>query len=114
MFMKYYDKLYMSKKLVPKRDDILKKLELGKWQLNIYLIVLARKSANQLEFYSSTMLLQEAYDKSNLLVVGIADGYDEAVKLVRQITDEVYQETGGTEIRDYLLNKQHEFENGNV
>ena len=52
--------------------------------------------------------------KEDLFVVGIASGYDEALKLVKQITEEVYEETGRTDIRNYLLNKQQEYEKGNV
>lgn len=112
--MKYYYALYMSDDLISKKERLLEKIEKDKWQFGKYLIVLPSNESNQLEFYSSVILLQEAMSKEDLFVVGIASGYDEALKLVRQITEEVYEETGRTDIRNYLLNKQQEYEKGNV
>ena len=112
--MKYYHALYMSDKLRSKRKKILEKIESGKWQLDKYLLVLSAKMNNQLEFYNSVLLLQEAMKQEDLLVVGIADGYDEALELVKQITEEVYERTQGTDIRAYLLERQQEYEKGNV
>lgn len=112
--MKYYYALYMSENLVPKRDEIINKLERGKWQFNKYLIVLTENKSNHLEFYNSVMLVQKALAKDELFVVGIAGGYNEALNLVRQITEDVYNETKGTDIRNHLLRKQREYEKGNV
>lgn len=40
--------------------------------------------------------------------------YAEALELVEKIAQEVYDETKGTDIREYILRKQQEFEEGNV
>ena len=40
------------------------------------------------------------------LVVGITKGYDEAVELVEQIVQEVYDQTGTCDIRSYILEKE--------
>ena len=112
--MKYYHALYMSDKLKTKQKKILDKIESGKWQLDKYLIVLSANKNNQLEFFNSAILLQEAMMKEEMLVVGIADGYDEAMNLVKRITEEVYKSTQGTDIRAYLLDRQQEYEMGNV
>ena len=37
-----------------------------------------------------------------IYVVGLAKGRDEALNLVRDIIDEVYNATGGFDIREYL------------
>ena len=47
-------------------------------------------------------------------MVGISSGYAKALELVEKITQEVYDETGGTNIRNYVLHKQREYEEGNV
>ena len=112
--MKYYYALYMSDDLISKREQILRKIQQDKWQLGKYLIVLPSNASNQLEFYSSVILLQDAMTKDDLFVVGIASGYDEAVKLVKKITEDVYEETQTADIRNYLLDKQREYEKGNV
>ena len=112
--MKYYHALYLSEKLVSKKDTIIEKIEQDKWQIDKYLIVLTKDGRNHLEFYSAVMLLQKVFSKEDLFVVGIADGYGGALELVQQITQEVYDETQGTDIRGYLLNKQKEYETEHV
>jgi hypothetical protein len=49
----------------------------------------------------------------DMFVVGIADGYGGAVKLVEKIVNEVLTVTGGTNIRGYLLEQQMEYEQRN-
>ena len=39
---------------------------------------------------------------------GITKGYEEAVELVEQIVQEVYEQTGGCDIRSYILEKSRE------
>ena len=112
--MKYYFNLYMDKKIAPNKETIIRKLEHDKWQLELYLIVLPRNEMNHLEIYNSALLLQKAVSKEDLFIVGLASGYHEALNLVEKITREVYDETKGTDIRNYILQNQKEFEEGNV
>ena len=63
-----------------------------------------------LEFYSSMLLKQHIFDREELFVVGIADGYMDALYMVERITDDVFRETGNAEIRQYLLARQDEYE----
>lgn len=108
--MKYYHRLYVSDGLREKKEEIIYKLEHDKFQLHKYVIVLAQSEKNHLEFYDAALLLQKIYKKETLFVVGIADGYDEALLLVKQITQEVYDKTKGADIRTYLRKQQREFE----
>ena len=112
--MKYYHALYMSEELIEKRAEILDKFENDKWQIEKYLIVLAKNEKNHLEFFNSVLLIQKSIVKDDLFVVGIANGELGAMELIEKITQEVYDETGGTDIRNYILQKQKEFEEGNV
>ena len=59
-------------------------------------------------------MLQEAISKNELFLVGIASGYTESLELVEKITQEVYDETSGVDIRNYILQKQQKYEEGNV
>ena len=54
------------------------------------MIVLAENANNNLEFYDTALLLQRGWKKRRLLVVGIADGFEEALYLVEKIAQEVY------------------------
>lgn len=112
--MKYYHALYMSEELISKKAEIIEKLEKDKWQIDKYLIVLAKNKNNHLEYFHSVLLLQKSISKDDLFVVGIANGELGAMELVEKITQEVYDETKGTDIKKYILQKQKEFEEGNV
>ena len=112
--MKYYHALYMSEELILKKAEIIEKIEKDKWQMEKYLIVLAKNENNHLEYFHSVLLLQKSISKDDLFVVGIANGEIGAMELVEKITQEVYDETKGTDIRKYILQKQKEFEEGNV
>ena len=50
------------------------------------------------------------FEHSKLFVIGIADGYDEALFLVEEIVQDVYQETKSANARQFLLTDQAEYE----
>ena len=112
--MKYYHELYMSEELISKKAEIIEKIQNDKWQMEKYLIVLAKNENNHLEFFNSVLLIQRSIVKDDLFVIGIANGELGAMELIEKITQQVYDETGGTDIRQYILHRQKEFEEGNV
>ena len=114
MLMRYYHALYVSQKLALRKTEIKHKIERGEWQLNKYLIVLTRNEQNHLEFFDSVLLLQKLFEKEDLFIVGIAEGHSGALEIIQKITEEVYRETGGTDIRNYILWKQQEYEESSV
>jgi mannitol/fructose-specific phosphotransferase system IIA component len=48
-------------------------------------------------------LVQGYYDKYPLKVVGIAKDYDDALKLIEQLTQECLHERGDCNLREYLI-----------
>lgn len=112
--MKYYFALYVDEQIEEKQEEIIKKIEKDKRQLETYLIALTKNESNHLEIFHSLLLVQKMMEKKDLFVVGISKGYAKALELVEKITQEVYDETSGTDIRNYILKKQREYEEGNV
>lgn len=106
--MRYYRYLYMGESLERKKDKILSRLSGKKLQSEIFLIVLPGESDHQLEILNSNLLLQKYYPWKDDLVVGIAKGFDEALEILEEIVQEVYNETKGAEIRSYILKKEQE------
>lgn len=106
--MRYYRHLYLAAGLEKKKDKIIEKLNRNKFQVSIHLVVLSENEKNNLEILNSVLLLQPDYPKDNLFVAGITKSYDEALELVEKITQEVYDETKGTDIRKYILDKEQE------
>lgn len=112
--MRYYHNLYLNEELLDKKEEILYKLEHGKFQWNQYVLVLSQQKQNQLEFYNASMLLQRYFRKQNPMIVGLANGFEGALQLVEEITQEVYDDTKGADIRAWLEGKQREFEERKV
>lgn len=106
--MKYYKNLYMTDALKKKKDKMIKKMEAGKFMPGIHLITLAANPKNHLEIWHYPILLQPAFPKEGLFVVGITKGYEEALEVVEEIVQEVYNKTEGTDIRSYILSKAQE------
>ncbi len=112
--MKYYYDLYLSKSLLKKRKSIIRKLEQNKFQFNCFVIVLSDKPDEYLEIYNSTVLTQDLYSTKEMFVIGITDCQTEAVQYVANIAQQVYEETKNADLRQYIRDKQHQFEEGNV
>ena len=110
MQVKFYHDLYVSENWVNKKKKIMKKLKENRLQPEVYVITLAGGMQNNLEFYSSMLLKQHLFEKKELFVVGIADGYMDALDMVERITEDVFRETGDAKIRRYLLARQDEYE----
>ena len=110
MQVKFYHDLYVSETWMNKKKKIMKKLQENRLQPAVYVITLAGGEQNNLEFYSSMLLKQHIFDREEIFVVGIAAGYDEAVSLVKDITEQVYKETGDADVRQFITLRQEEFE----
>ncbi|MGN1266847.1 MAG: hypothetical protein ACI4UH_02805 [Dorea sp.] len=106
--MKFYRDLYLSDGLEKKREVIMKKLKAGKFHRGYQLIVLSANPKNHLEIFSSMLLLQSAFTKNGLFVIGITKDYEEALEFVEHLVEKVYNETGRTDIRSYIIEKEQE------
>lgn len=106
--MRYYRHLYVGERLKKKKKKIIAKLEKGKFQFEIRLLVLPETKNNQLEIINPNLFLQKNYPGREYFVVGIAKGFDEALEILEEIAKNVYNETRGADIRSYILNKEQE------
>ena len=104
--MKWYKKLYLGENAEKSRYKVFGRIKTNKFSFNTYLIVLPSNKENLLDIISANMLLQPYFKKKenrdHLYVLGIADGKDEALEVVRTIIDEVYTNTGSFNISGYL------------
>ena len=112
MRIKCYCDLYVSDGLQKRKQKVIKKLMERALQPTLYVLTLAQGEQNHLEFFPAYLLQQPMYDDALFFVVGIAEGYDAAMDLVEEIAQEVLEETGGTDIRRFLAERQSEFEEG--
>lgn len=106
--MRYYKHLYWSEGLEKKKEKILQKVGNGKLLPGIFLVTLADSEQNQLEIHRYILLLQSFFQKEDTFVVGISESYEEALELVEEIAQEVYNKTEGADIRSYILKREQE------
>lgn len=100
--MKFYRDLYLGPSVEKKQRRIVWKLKKNGSVPGIYLLVLPANPRNLLDIVPSWC----SFHYEELHVVGLAHGKQEAIELTAQLVDEVYQATGGVEIRAYLQSRQ--------
>ncbi len=100
--MNWYCDLYLGKAAREKKEKLIQKIESGKTPVNTYLLTLAPGEANQLEIVPAWNLKFERNRAKLPLIVGIGYGRAEAFELVRRITEDVYRETKGADLKEYF------------
>jgi hypothetical protein len=106
--MKWYKNLYLGEEIAPKARKIINKIKKNKPTIDVYVIALASNPENQLDVIPSWELLQKGYPKDQLRIIGLAQGKKEALQLVTDLVDEVYQKTGDVKILPYLKEEWRE------
>lgn len=105
--MKFYKNLYIGD-TVKKPEKAIKKLKRHKIQPGLFVIVYDRDSS-RLAIYHSLMLSQWYYKENPPgCIVGLANGREEALALIEQITREALLATGEVSLVDYLSGKDPE------
>lgn len=102
--MKFYRHLYCSESLQKRKRKVIWKIKHHAGQISVYVITLSDKADEQLEIFHSGQLLQSYYKSYPPYIIGIADGYKEAIELTQSIAEEVYRCTGGLDIKSYIKN----------
>lgn len=101
--MKWYNYLYMGEKAGKNSDRIINGIKEGRLQFNIYVLALPFNDSDMLDIYPSNILIQKHFLKSDLVILGIAEGRDEAETVMQEIIMECFGETGGFELRKYIM-----------
>ena len=79
--------------------------DVGKFVPGVYVVTLSDNPGNILEILSAAELMQASVRAICPPVVGLANGRDGAIRMVQEIVEEVYRETGDLKIREYLENR---------
>ena len=104
--LNWYKNLYVGDTAKKKEKKIRRKINNGSGMIGVYVITLAANPADHLEIISSNYLLQKPLRARCPMIVGIAEGYEEALELVEESAGEVWEKTGGVQIRAFLENNQ--------
>lgn len=100
--MKWAKRLFISDEAKQKKTRTIWKLKRGKSVFGVYVITLSANPANQLDIFESSSLMNKRYPKDDLVVVGIAKGYDDALELVNKMAQKTVDITGDTDIRAFV------------
>ena len=86
--MRWYRDLYISSQLEAAAEEIKKDLENGVCKRNLYVITPAVNEKDLLDIRKGRDLKKQYLKEKDLLILGLAKGYDEAVELSVRILKE--------------------------
>lgn len=100
--MKWYQNLYVGNTFQKNKKKIMRLVESGKQMPGACVILLSAGEQNQLEILPLHSFYRLYADQEPPLIVGIASGMGEAKDLLVQMTECVYRDTGGAQLREYF------------
>lgn len=109
--MRWYRKLYVGENAAPDICGIRRKAAAGRLMAGVYYITLSSASSNLLDIFHNGMLKQPLFAGLQCTdIVGVAVGKQEAYRLMGEIIREIYEKSGGFDVRAYF--SQEDFEEG--
>lgn len=102
MSILWYRNLYVGEQAKGKTEKIRWKIRHRAGTLRVFLLTLPSNEKNSLDIINAAFLLQPYYKRRTIRVVGIALSYEEAVQVLRQIVENVYEETKELDIKAYF------------
>ena len=99
--MEWYPRLYVGK-TVNNPNKLIHKLKKHTKKADAYVITLSKNPYDQLEIMESGYLAQKYYKENPPYIIGIANHYDEAVDIVKQIAEEAFVAQGNCCLKEYL------------
>lgn len=100
--MRWAVNLYATEKTKKKLPRIMQKLRKRIPQPGIWLITLASNEQNLLDIFHSPYCLQPGFAGLDSEIVGVAESEEAAKELVVQIVQELYEATGGFDVRAFF------------
>lgn len=95
-------RLCVGNRMKKKKNKVIASINNREATFGVYCIAFASHPSNLFDILDANELLFPHYQKSEVTVVGIAKGREEAVKLVQSMLMEVYQKTGEFDVRTYF------------
>ncbi len=100
--IRWMEGLYLGEGVEKKHRKIQEDMERGKLRWHVYVLMLSTNPQNQLDILSSAFLKQPYYRHQELMVVGLASGYPEALTVLQRIVADAVQATGKADLRAFL------------
>ena len=100
--MLWYRHLYVGEKAKKHQFSIIRSIREKKYRPGVFVIT---PPSNGNDIYPAYMLLFGAYKKQEFKILGIAQGYQEALLLAGTIVTEMYEKTGGFCLEEFLTGR---------
>ena len=104
--MKWLKQLYVGESISGREQKLKWKINHNVGTFDIYVVSVGSNKDNLLDIIPAIELLQKAYPKKDMQIIGLARGYAEALDVVQQIIEETYHETGDVDVWSYLKNNR--------
>ena len=78
------------------------KLRFGVGMIGAYCVAIPEYGDDPLEIFHNSVLRQKYYRKKSQLIVGLAEGFEEAALLSAKIMADSYKENGNYNVREYF------------
>lgn len=100
--MYFYDQLFVGESVRGKEKKICKKLKRGAGMIQVYVITL-NMGSDLFDIYHCAFFKQKAFRKRPFCIIGLAGSHKEAVSMVTDIVQDIYQKSGNTDFKAYFL-----------
>ena len=96
------EELYLGEEAGESQKKIITNIKDHKFQMGVYVIILAVNGRDIFDIIPSYMLGADSYKGRDITILGLAKGKEESKELAQQMIMDVYSKTGGFDIRGYF------------
>lgn len=94
--------VYSTDGITEKEEKVIKDIVRGKKVRGIFCIIFSTNPANLFEIVEAKDLVSPYYNKLDPELLGLAESKEEAELLVKELVKEVFEKTGGFDVRNYF------------
>jgi len=95
-------RLYVGDKMEKKKEKVIASINNKEATFGVYCIAFASHPSNLFDIMEVNQLLFPHYQKSEIQIIGLAKGKEEAIIMVKDMLMEVYNKTGEFNVRTYF------------
>ena len=106
--MIWYDDLFVGKSISPRRKKrIIRKVNRRSILGAEYLLTLASNPDNLIDIIGTQVVRQRYYPRKDLVVIGLAGNYEEALMLAGEIVSGIYAVQGNFHVQEFFRKNWH-------
>ena len=101
--MIWYDDLFVGESISPRRKKrIIRKINRRSILGGEYLLTLSSNPDNLIDIINAQVIRQRYYPRKDLVVIGLAGNYEEAMMLAGEIVSGIYAVQGNFKLREFF------------